>query len=307
MAGFFNRLRGGGGSAIEADLRRITEAEAIDVPKDALMTIVQATHSVDDRGEIMKHIRGCLAESCENRWRRVYGGLVLLEQLLQRGSKTLMLEAAEGKHFDVVQRLTLLEHFSFKSDVRVQGMVRQKAAVLRGEVIQRMQDADDQAPQSFSGDDANVFDASSNGLGSNGSNEESRSPSHVLTSASSSAPPPSSDAPKAPVIINGLVSVGHRDDTSSESGAEDNSRSQVPKQQQKHRGRSAGSSSDVMVSKKSVLNDSTDSDSDSGAQSRKQNSRRQDDRAKPVNGSGNGSVQASSTTPASQTVDLLGM
>lgn len=300
MAGFLNRFRGGTGSAIEADLRRITEADAIDVPKDALMNIVQASHSIDDRSEIMKHMRTCLAEPSESRWRRVYGGLVLLEQLLQRGSKTLMMEAAEGKHFDVVQRLSLLEHFSFKSDVRVQAMVRQKASVLRGEVIQRIQDAEDGTPQSFSADDAVAF---LHGSGSNGSNEEPKSTSHILTSASSSAPPPM-DSPKVPVIVNGLVSVGHRDDTSSESGGEDNGRSQAVKQPQKRHGRS-GPSSDVMVQKKSVLNDSTDSDSDSGARTRQQNSRRQDGRAAPVNG--NGSSPVSAPPPSSQTVDLLGM
>merc|ERR1719453_1484588 len=106
------------------------------------MNIVQASHIADDRREIMKHIRIRLAEPESRHWRRIYGGLVLVEQLLQRGSRTLMVETAEGHHFDLVQRLTFLENFEFSEDKRVQAMVRQKATVLRSEVIKRIDHPD---------------------------------------------------------------------------------------------------------------------------------------------------------------------
>merc|ERR1719498_1599422 len=77
----------------------------------------------------MNHLRIRLSETEGKNWRRIYGSLVLVEQLLQRGSSVLMTEAAEGQHFDLVQRLSFLEKFVYRDDIRVQAMVRGKAGV----------------------------------------------------------------------------------------------------------------------------------------------------------------------------------
>jgi hypothetical protein len=300
MAGLLNRLRGSS-SSIEADLKRITDTEAIDVPKDALMNIVQASHSVDDRREIMQHLRECLSEPSEKRWRRIYGGLVLVEQLLQRGSRALMVETSEGLHFDLVQRLSFLEHFSFKTDIRVQGMVRQKAQVLRGEVISRIQNPSDAPQLSISAEDAAIS------LSPNGTREDANSDALFLPISTGSQA--AGDGAKTPVIVNGLVSVGHRDDTTSESsGAEDNGRRPVAKQQQqqpqeKRRTKTVGSGTfkDFEAHRRNVLDDSTDSDSGSDARERRKKEREQRQKAKPTS---NGT---SPVAPAAQSVDLLGM
>merc|ERR1712048_972380 len=59
----------------------------------------------------------------------------------KRGSSELVAETAEGRHFDLVQRLSFLEHSAF-DDKRVQGMIRTKAETLRKETIDLLQNAD---------------------------------------------------------------------------------------------------------------------------------------------------------------------
>lgn len=289
MTGLFARFRGGGGSSIEADLRRITDSDVLDVPKDVLMNIVQASHSADDRREIMKHIRVCLAETEGKKWRRIYGGLVLVEQLLQRGSRALMVETAEGHHFDLVQRLTFLESFEYSDDKRVQAMVRQKATVLRSEVITRIDHPGDTEVKSLSGADVDA--------------EEEREASHVLSSASSASVPPRgpSAAQKGPVILNGVVSVGHRDDTTSEeSGAEDSTAKKI---EEKRRGKSNGYSKVQPAHKRQILDESTDSDSSS--EGRRRN--KQDQRATPIKAPAAAAAGPVVAPAAAETVDLLGM
>merc|ERR1719487_1270031 len=94
----------------------------------------------------MKHLRECLAETQSKYWRRVYGGLVLCEGLIKNGSPALISETAEGKHFDLVQRLSFLEHFD-NSDKRVANNIRKKAETLRAEVVPLIQNAHLKEPE----------------------------------------------------------------------------------------------------------------------------------------------------------------
>lgn len=302
MAGWLSRL-GGGGSGIQADLRRITDSDVIDVPKDALMNIVQASHSADDRREIMTHIRECLAETSQKRWRRIHGGQVLLEQLLQRGSRALVTETSQGMHFDVVQRLTFLERFEFKEDVRVQAMVRQKASVLRGEVLERMENPGDSSVQSLSGEDAAVLLSGAGGSASPDGDEASNAGYVASAGSSATATPKVSKGPSKGVILNGVVSVGHNDDTTSESsGAEDSAaqkRAAKQREEQKRRQKPKDTRKDLLA-QKSSMDDSTDSDgSDDHA-------RRTAPAKSPAAARPPPAAKPSPAASAAQSVDLLG-
>lgn len=255
---------------LEVELRRVTDSDLIDLPpKDALTFISQSSQVADNRREIMRHLQECLSESSGARWRRVRGGLVLLEHLLKTGCPVLMSEISEGMHFDPVQRLTFLEKFEYRDDLRVQGMVRQKATALRADVIARMEsNSDEPAAQTQTGGSgagsskARSTDADApKGLVGFGSDD----PAPGFGGSSSSAnvdaaafgwedrPP----TPKKQTHVNGLVSVGHRDDTDSESDHEA-SRPTRPR----NGGASGGGGNVVAVPRRRPLEDSTDSDSD---------------------------------------------
>jgi len=286
--GFWSRLRfgGGAGSALEADLRRITEAESIDTPdKDTLRSIAQASHNADDRREILRHLQECLAESSGRRWRRVHGGLVLLEELLKNGSPVLVTELSEGMHFDPVQRLTFIERFEYKEDRRVQGIVRQKATVLRGDLIERLQgDSGDtgastedrrssavsssgggrKRPTSASdkGDRYIGFGSDTGGAPGGGGSAAGPSSAYVgfgSDDVSRHLPDTDSQAPRKNVV-NGLVAVGHRDDTDSDSDEDQGRRSRGRGGRQEKPRSSAG----IVHARdgRKALEDSTDSDSD---------------------------------------------
>mmetsp|Transcript_38740 Transcript_38740/g.62527 ORF Transcript_38740/g.62527 Transcript_38740/m.62527 type:complete len:313 (-) Transcript_38740:86-1024(-) len=204
---------GGGATPLQADLKRVTESNVIEVPKDVLTMVVEATRlGEEERKEIMMHLRECLAEPQGKRWRRMYAGLVLAEELLKFGAPELLVETSEGRHFDLVQRLSLLEKFECTSDMRVQNMVRTKASALRAEAVPRLETAAE----------------SSEPTGKSASS--SRSPtttncgsSTTSTSASSSGFSYNSrPEPKAQMILNGIVSVGHCEDTDSDSDTDAN-------------------------------------------------------------------------------------
>mmetsp|Transcript_45084 Transcript_45084/g.124964 ORF Transcript_45084/g.124964 Transcript_45084/m.124964 type:complete len:275 (+) Transcript_45084:49-873(+) len=246
---------GGGRNPLEAALRKVTDTDLIDVPpKDVMLGIVQASFSADDRREIMRHLNACLSETSSGRWRRVHGGLVLLEQLLQRGARALVAETAEGHHFDLVQRLTFLQRFSFGSDQRVQLMVRQKATALRAGVLSRMEEA-----------------GPLEGLGA----ADWRCDAQLGDNFASSSASKWRQQKKGSVIVNDIVCVGHRDDTDTESGsdAEAPRKSAGPSQiaaveGRRHQRRYERRNLDEL--RRKALEESTDTDSSGGERLRKQ-------------------------------------
>jgi hypothetical protein len=146
MAAFRDRVLGlvckSAASALEEDLRRATQAASVQVPEVPLQAIVLASHEEDGRRKIMQHLRTTLSESASAHWRRVYLGMLVLEELLQKGSKSLVAETASGMHFDLAQRLAFLEQFEFGFDQRVESLVRRKAEVVRRSWLQEQKVVD---------------------------------------------------------------------------------------------------------------------------------------------------------------------
>jgi len=154
----------------------------------------------------MRHLQQCLAENSGSKWLRVYAGLTVVTDLLKRGSPLIFVEAAEGRHFDLVQRLSFLEHFQHTNDKRAQNLVRNKAGPLRAQVVARLQEA---SAAECVGED--IDSTGSPGMASIAS----------VSTAASSLPA----KPKTPGIISSIVTVGHSDDTTSESSEGEASKS----------------------------------------------------------------------------------
>jgi len=227
MAGLFARFRGGGVSPLELDLKKVTESGVVEIPRDLVKAVVQGAHNEDDRRMIMRHIRECLAEPSAIQWRRTHAALVLVEELLRHGTQELFDETAHGHHFDLVQRLSLLEMFECTTDKRIQNMVRSKACGLRAEVVSRLQTSGDgssvleancdRASTCSSGTAHSACSTSGSGSGSIGSSSTTSSESGDVRWR-----------PEGQMVLNGIVAVGHTDDTTSESsGGEDTRRKAV--------------------------------------------------------------------------------
>lgn len=163
---------------------------------EVLTAVAEASHDEDDRRNIMRVLCDCLSESSMH-GHCVFDGLLLLEALLRSGSPELMTETAEGLHFDIVQRLLLLEHYG-SVDKCVQGRVRTKAAALRKAVMPLLESA--RLKDGSETDDP--LEALSAML-------------ETLSSSASAAKDPSNVCKRR--ILNDIVAIGHRDDTSSES------------------------------------------------------------------------------------------
>jgi len=220
MAGLFARFRGSGASPLELDLKKVTESGVIEIPKVLVEAVVQCSHNEEDRRMIMRHIRECLAEPSAIRWRRTHAALVLVEDLLKNGAQELFDETAQGHHFDLVQRLSLLDKFECTTDKRIQNMMRSKASGMRAEVVSRLQTA----ANSSSVPEANCDSASTCSSGA------AQSTCSTAASGSIGSDTISSDSggvlwrPEGQMVLNGIVAVGHTDDTTSESSGDEVSR-----------------------------------------------------------------------------------
>jgi hypothetical protein len=127
---------------LDTDLQTITDSEALVPDVGALRGIAVASHDAGDRRVIMAHLRECLSEPKGKRWRRVLGALMIVEHLMEKGSKDLISETSEGRHFDLGQRLWFLMSFEYTVDTRVQNIIRQKASTLRPVLLKRMEAPD---------------------------------------------------------------------------------------------------------------------------------------------------------------------
>ncbi|CAE7188701.1 unnamed protein product, partial [Symbiodinium microadriaticum] len=217
---FLQRFTGGNNQTpLQADLKRATESNVIEVPKDVLTLVVEATKvGEEERREIMMHLRECLAEPQGKKWRRMYAALVLIEELLKNGSPELLQETSEGRYFDLVQRLSLLEKFECTNDLRVQNMVRTKASALRSEVVPRLETAGEMphkpaAPSSGSATSSSRVTSEPTTAG--GSTATSSSSGYTGGALYNMA------KPECQMILNGVVAVGHNDDTDSDSDGGD--------------------------------------------------------------------------------------
>lgn len=253
--------RGGNSKSIMADLKKITHSEVLDVPKDLFAPVVEASHREEDRQEIMKHLRECLAEPSGKHWRRIMGGLLLVETLMKNASPVLLAETAEGRHFDLVQRLSFLEVYD-NTDKRVANTVRHKAEALRKEVVPLLQSASLKDTEDAMRDTASTC---SPGTGSTMTRSTTFSSckgfgSDDLFVEGSTIEP---EVAKGVMILNNIVAVGHNDDTTDESdGNEDKKRAPVQFREQKRQ------TARERNQRNGLRSDSTDSESDNAEPSK---------------------------------------
>jgi hypothetical protein len=141
--------QGGGDESLSLHLKRITDAAytrknigGVAVAGELLAPVVAESHDADCRREIMKHIRECLSEPSGKRWQKIFGGLVLTEELMKHGSPHLVIECAQGHHFDLVQKVSFLEKFDAAahgcSDRRAQQVIRLKACELLQQLVPQL-------------------------------------------------------------------------------------------------------------------------------------------------------------------------
>ena len=166
------------GDTLEDDLWQLTETGYVEAPSHLLQRVVKASSDPDDRHVIMRHLQEHL--SISSNWRSLLGGLVLLGELVKDGPSMLFVEICNGYHFDPVQRLSFLEQFRYAEDQRVQRLIRNKATRLRSTLMEKMHGALDSDLKH----DQSLF--------------ERRDPT------------------RRPDLVDGLVMIGHKQDTDSE-------------------------------------------------------------------------------------------
>jgi hypothetical protein len=141
---------GGCDESLSAQLTRITGAAftrrnigGVAVAGELLAPVVAESHDADCRRAIMKHIRECLSEG--KRWQKIFGGLALTEELMKHGSPHLVIECAQGHHFDLVQKISFLGKFDAAahgcSDRRAQEVIRSKARELLDQLVPQLREA----------------------------------------------------------------------------------------------------------------------------------------------------------------------
>lgn len=131
----------GKGTPLDVALRSATQSGVlIDENEESLGFIVRASNDTDDRRKIMLHLHACLSNMSSTQWRSVHAALVVMEELLNKGSEDLMHELANGIHFDLVQRCSFLEQYEYGYDDRVEGLLRKKAASVRALWLQKQLD-----------------------------------------------------------------------------------------------------------------------------------------------------------------------
>jgi hypothetical protein len=132
---------GGSDEPLNIHLKRIVDSAytrktlgGADIDGELIAPVIQESHDGECRRLIMRYLRECLSEANGKRWQKIYGGLALTEKLMQHGSPALAIEVAHGHHFDLVQKVSFLEHFDAAArgctDRRAQSMVRTKATEL---------------------------------------------------------------------------------------------------------------------------------------------------------------------------------
>lgn len=214
----WSRVTGRGATVnktLPTDLKRVTNSGVIDIPKELLTPVIAASNNEEDRPEIMKHVRECLAEPSGKQWRRIYGALVLVDALLKEGSPALIAETAAGRHFDLVQRLSFLEHFD-NTDKRVMNNIRKKAEEIRKDVIPLIESASLKDTE----DCKDTASTCSPGAISTITQNTAASSSNYSSGDTCSSTDPlveDTEPRKRTMILNNIVAVGHSDDTTSES------------------------------------------------------------------------------------------
>jgi hypothetical protein len=130
-----------GGTSLQEDLALITDSGFLSTfPEELFTGVIEESREEHGRKVIMTHVHQCLRDVAKPRaWKRLHAAMSLIEELLTRGSPALLAETAVGLHFDVVQKLSFLEHFQHTSNQRAQNMVQSKAKVVKSSLVKRLQ------------------------------------------------------------------------------------------------------------------------------------------------------------------------
>jgi hypothetical protein len=144
----FVRSVKGGGTSLKNSLACITDSGFVDFPmqcREQLFTVVtRESQEKHGRKVIMNHVSMCFADVAKQKaWKRIKAAMILVEELLANGSPALFAEISMGLHFDLVQKLSLLEHFQHTSNERAKFIVRSKAQALRSNLVKRLQSCDE--------------------------------------------------------------------------------------------------------------------------------------------------------------------
>lgn len=238
MAAFLARVKNfrAGGNTLQADLKKITDSGITDIPTELLDTIVEASSDEANRREIMTYLRECLAgPTPAKQWRRLYSALVLIEDIMRRGDRLLVHETAEGHHFDVVQRLSFLEHYD-NPDKRAQGLVKEKASTLRSELVPKLQNASGKDLEDVRSEPSTCspsVTSSRNTVVTDTSYEAEKRSCGSADSSPHVSPMPLQSKPTGRMVLNGIVSVGHNEDTTDDSSEDEASTAPVQYRQAK--------------------------------------------------------------------------
>lgn len=133
-----------GGTPLKNDLARITDSGFVEIPsqlrEQLFSEVIEESCQEHGRKVIMNHLHQCLADVTKQKtWKRMYAAMMVIEELLAHGSPALLSEISVGLHFDIVQKLSLLELFQHTSNQRAKFMVRSKAQALRNNLVKRLQ------------------------------------------------------------------------------------------------------------------------------------------------------------------------
>lgn len=256
----FARVFQGSSDGVQAQLKRVTESNILEVPEDLLAPILEAARGEDERREVMRHLQNCLAEPCTRKWRRIHAGIVLAESLVLKGPPELLYETSQGYHFDLVQRLSLLERWEYSTDKRVQNSIRTKAKALRAEVVPKLQEAEDNC-DSLKDSISTGTPGTLEGICGTATAHPGQQGKGPVGFGHLDLLPSPAAKPQGQMVLNGIVTVGHNDDTTSDSSdaeedgrrravqyrrkADDGRRGAQPRQRQAGRPRRAATSRDA--------------------------------------------------------------
>merc|ERR1712205_69496 len=114
----------------------MTNSGFSDIPPELLNVLVEESREEQSRKIIMTHLRQCLTDVSRKPkdWKRAYAAMLMLDELMQKGSSALVAETAVGRQFDLVQKLSFLEQFELSTNEPAQNLVRSKARELRTDV-----------------------------------------------------------------------------------------------------------------------------------------------------------------------------
>lgn len=135
LAGLVSRVVGGGSAVASAALPSDLEvlgAEAPVQPSVLAHLVAAARADAGARQAIMARLMPCLRPPAKagGSWCPTYNGLALAEELAKSGPPELFEEMQQGKHFDIMQRLAILQYLEC-ADACVQGMLRSKAGTVQ--------------------------------------------------------------------------------------------------------------------------------------------------------------------------------